>query len=103
MSEFLAKINLFINAEKSSCIVFRFKKSKVYSTSVKFLGQPLLNVRECKYLGVMLTETLSMDKDVDRMPSSFLKQFNSLFSNFKYIDRKVLTFLFRTYTSLFYG
>ena len=37
------------------------------------------------------------------MTSSFLKQFNSLFYKFNYVDRKVLTFLFRTYTSSFYG
>ena len=72
VSEFLAKINLCINAEKSSYIVFRSKKSKVPSTSVKLLGQPLFNVRECKYLGVMLTETLSIDKEIDQISSRFL-------------------------------
>ena len=79
VSVFLAKINLCINSEKSSYIVFKSKKSKVPSTPVKLMGRSLLYVREGKYLGVMLTETLSIDKDVDRMTSSFMKQFNSLF------------------------
>ena len=60
-------------------------------------------MRESKYLGVMLTQTLSIDKDVDRTTSSFLKQFNSLFYKFNYVDRKVLKFLFCRYTSSFYG
>ena len=42
VSEFLTEIILGINAEKSSYIVFRSKKSKVPSTSFKLLGQPLL-------------------------------------------------------------
>ena len=37
------------------------------------------------------------------MTSSFLKQFNSLFYEFNYVDRRVLTFVFRTYISSFYG
>ena len=55
------------------------------------------------YLGVLLTETLSIDKDVDRMTTSFLKQLNSLSYKFNYVDRKVLTFLFRTHKSPSYG
>ena len=51
--------------------------------------QPLFIVIECKYLGLMLTETLSIDKDFDRMTSNIWKQFNSLFYKFNYVDRKV--------------
>ena len=90
-------------------VIERTLQLKAYSNDIAQLApsktelQPLSNVKDCKYLGVKLTETLPVDKDTDRMTSSFLKQFNSLFYEFNCVDRKVLTFLFRTYTSSFYG
>ena len=76
-----------MNIEKLFYIVFRSKKSKVHSTSGKPMGQPIFNVRECKYPCVMLTETLSIDKNVDHVTSSFLEQFDSLFYKFNYVDK----------------
>ena len=52
---------------------------------------------------MVITKTLSIDKDVARLTLSFLWQFNSLFYKFIYVDRNVLMFLFRTFTSSFYG
>ena len=78
------------------------KKKKIEKIFIYWEYGPL-NMRECNYLGVMLTETLSIDKDVDRMTSSFLKYFNSLFYEFIHVDRKVLTYLFRTNISSFFS
>ena len=35
--------------------------------------------------------------------NSFVKQFNGMYSNFHYMENSVLKFLFKTYTSSFYG
>ena len=83
--------------------MFDSENSKVLSTSVKYLGQPLFNFVNCKYMGVMLTEALPIYEDVARMTPSFLKHFKSLIYKFTYVGRKVLTYLFRAYTSSFCG
>ena len=45
-------------------------------------------VAELKYLGLI---------------NSFLKQFNSMFSKFNFLEDHLLNFLFKSYTSSFYG
>ena len=41
VSEYLTEMSSCINDEKFSFIVFRSKKSKMFNTSFKLLGQPL--------------------------------------------------------------
>ena len=41
--------------------------------------------------------------DVDRVINSFLRQFNSLYYKFNYLNLETLSFLFRSYSSSFYG
>ena len=38
-----------------------------------------------------------------RAATAFLAQFNSLYIKFSFVDRELMFFLFRTYTSSFYG
>ena len=56
-----------------------------------------------KYLGVVLTNNNDLGPDIDRALSSFLKQFNSLYSKFSFVDRNVLYFLFKSFATSFYG
>ena len=46
---------------------------------------------------------LSPHMYVDRVLNSFLKQFNSMYYKFNFLDRSLLFYLFKTYTSSFYG
>ena len=59
--------------------------------------------RECKYLGVILTDNMCILKDVERVCNSFLQQFNSMYSRFNFCDIETLSFLFKSYCSSFYA
>ena len=76
----LEKLCLNINANKSSYIVFRKSKRERVNYSVCIAGKFLTPVNSCKYLGVCISEDLSLDNDVDRVTNSFLKQFNGFYS-----------------------
>ena len=56
-----------------------------------------------KYLGVHLSEDLDIKADCDRVVKSFLRQFNSMYNKFNFLPTEVLSFLFKTYTTSFYG
>ena len=60
-------------------------------------------MKNIKYLGVYLSDDLSLDKDINRALDSFLKQFNSVYHKFKFVDFSILVYLFKIYTSSFYG
>ena len=60
-------------------------------------------MRQCKYLGVILSDDGGIGHDIDRAMNAFLKQFYATYGKFKFCDRNVLCYLFRTYTSSFYG
>ena len=60
-------------------------------------------VSEFKYLEISLSEDLKNSKDVDRVMGAFLKPFLCIYSKFSYTNIEVLTFLFKTYASSFYG
>ena len=66
-------------------------------------GFQLPNVASIKYLGVILEENGGLKSDIARTTNSFLRQFNALYSKFHYMDRNILYFLFKTYTSSFYA
>ena len=80
-----------------------FKHKRVEINSVLFLsGYELKKVSEVKYLGVILTDDLKIDKDTNRALNSFLGQFNSMFHKFSFVDSNIMFYLFKTYTSSFY-
>ena len=100
----ITSLCLTINVSKSAYIVFKKRVKDCYlPTTVSLYGQSLKRASVVKYLGVMLSEDLTINHDVDRATNSFLKQFNSMYAKFHYMDDKVLKFLFITYTSSFYG
>jgi len=97
------KLKLEINANKCFYVVFRHRKSLNCATTVR-VGDSVLERVDCiKYLGVYLSDGLCMSRDIDRVLDSFLKQFNAMYYKFNYVDTALLCYLFRTYTSSFYG
>ena len=103
--EKLTALCLTINT-KSKYIVFRSNKCNhrnVTAPPVNINGVDLEQVSTCKYLGVLLSDNGNIGMDIDRAISSFLKQFNGMYSKFHFADKKVLFFLFKIYTSSLYG
>ena len=64
---------------------------------------PLTRVKTLKYLGVVFSEDMGIRDDVDRVLASFLKQFNGAYHKFNFLYRECMAYIFRTYTSSFYG
>ena len=98
-------INLKINVKKCAYMVFNkaVNNNAQIPTIVSLKGEPLERVPKFKYLGVFLSEDMRISYDVERAMRAFLVQYNSMFSRFHSMDDEVLRFLFRTYTSSFYG
>ena len=96
---------LSINVGKCEYIIFKHKAVKVSDMNpiVKLNGRSLEQVKDCLYLGVVLNEYGNVGPDLDRIIDSFLKQFNGMYSKFYFADKNVLYFLFKSYTSSFYG
>ena len=103
LSEKLDKLCLIVNPSKSHYIVFRKSRSTDLDYNVFLKGNKLPRSRECVYLGIMLSDVMDIGPDSNRALSTFLKQFNSLYSKFSFVDRNVLIYLFRSYTTSFYG
>ena len=99
----LRTLFLDINVEKSNYLVFKKSKYKNIGTKVTLNGINLNRVHSCKYLGVILSDVLSIHEDTERVLNSFLKQFNALFYRFNFIQSDILKFLFKTYVFSFYG
>ena len=101
--ELINDVKLKINPNKSNFIVFR-KDKKVVPIYRMRIGESILEeVNSIKYLGCMLDNRLNDAMDCDRALDSFLKQFNGMFHKFYYMNREVLTYLFKAYTSSFYA
>ena len=97
-------LGLTINVSKCAYLVFKKAKNAPYIGSTLILnGEDVARVQKWKYLGIILSEDLSNSKDIDRAMYAFLRQFNSMYSKFYYLDRHVLFFIFKAYTSSFYG
>ena len=100
----LSSLCLKVNAQKSKCIVFRRKGYNPTDFPVfKLGGATIERVKSIKYLGVVLEEHGDTKEDISRTVDAFLRQFNAVYAKFNFIDRKTLYFLFKTYTSSFYG
>ena len=60
-------------------------------------------VRQCNYLGTILSDYMCIKYDVERACSKFLKQFYSMYNKFYYLDLRSLTFLSDACCTSFYG
>ena len=100
---------LKMNTDKSVYMCFNRQKRRRCRTTVNLSsniylnGAKLKHVPEFKYLGVFLSINNELAPDIDRVLDSFLRQFNAMNSKFYYCDKNVLFYLFKAYTSSFYG
>ena len=103
--EMLSDLSMTVNASKSNYIVFKKRRNYSSSSSNIFMnGESLIKVEKCKYLGVILNENVSdIHGDIERISTSFLKQFNGMYSKFNFVSSNMMYFLFKSYTSSFYG
>ena len=88
-------MGLTVNVGKWACLVFkRAKKAPCIAIILILNGEDVAHVQEWKHLGIIHSEDLLNSKDIDRAMYAFLRQFNSIYSKFYYLDRQVLFFLF---------
>ena len=56
-----------------------------------------------KYLGFYINKNLNNFDDIEKCEKTFYKQFYSVFRKFYGVDPNILTFLFKSYCTSFYG
>ena len=105
LCEMLGNLCMTVNVSKSNYIVFKKRKNYALSfPNIVMNGEILAKVEKVKYLGVILNENgLDVHDDIDRISTSFLKQFNAMYSKFNFVSNDIMYFLFKSYTSSFYG
>ena len=74
-----------------------------FKSNIKINGINLELVRQCNYLGTILSDDMCIKHDVERACSKFLKQFYSMYNKFYYLGIRSLTFLFDACCTSFYG
>ena len=105
ISKMFDALCLKINLDKSSYMCFLAKKFAKHVTYSKiYLNNPeLKRVTHCKYLGIILTDRLNNNLDIKKCNNQFLKQFYGMFRKFSYLNSSILSFLFSSYCTSFYG
>ena len=105
LCEMLSDLCMTVNASKSNYIVFKKrKKCALNSPNIVMNGEILMKVKKCKYLGVILNEnSVDVHDDIERISTSFLKQFNAMYSKFNFVSNDIMHLLFKSFTSSFYG
>ena len=98
--EFAIDNAIVYNEKKSKCMCFKpSSMSDLYIPTVSLNGNPLVFVREHKYLGVFLTSDFCDDSDIFRQVKALYARGNLLVRRFKKCSEEVKTFLFKTYCS----
>ena len=103
VSSIFDRLCLKLNANKSKYIVFRHESNLNFFGDICIDNSPVERVSVLKYLGVLLSEDFKIKADCDRALKSFFKQFNSMYNKFNFLPIEVLSFLFKTYATSFYG
>ena len=103
LADSLKSLCFSVNEDKCKYIVFKKHDKDIVNTTVSLNGLDIERIQFYKYLGVILSDDRSITRDVNRAANSFIKQFNAMYTKFYYMHDSVLHFLFRTYTSSFYG
>ena len=96
-------IKLSVNVDKSKYIIFKRKKNMKYSNTLKLDNIQIERVSNLKYLGVFLNENFDLAPECDRVLRKFLIQFNCLYQKFNFLPTNILSYLFKTYCTSFYG
>ena len=98
----LDNLGLKINIDKSQCLALSHNK-KFIDFYAHLNGERLVITRSIKYLGVFFSYDFSIDNDINRIMESFLKQFNCFYHKCNFLPNNILNFLFKTYSTSFYG
>ena len=83
-------------------MVFKHK-SEWFSTNFLLQGQPLRQVSDCAYLGVVLMDNLACTSDREHSKRTFFKEHNSVDQKFSYVDTNVLLYLLTIHAMSFFG
>ena len=100
------ELKLNFNDKKSKFMLFcnnKNNKDNTAITDVKIDGKKIENVTSFKYLGYMITNTLSNSDDIARARNKFYRDFNFLLRSFHFADTNVKLFLFKQYCLQLYG
>ena len=95
--------SLVINIQKTKYMVFSNKEKTCEINFFEIDGIEVKKEGLFKYLGVVFTENMSIESDIERSLKSFLSQFNSMYYKFNFLDNEQLIFLFTSYCTSFYG
>jgi len=90
--------DLGLTAKVNKCANITFMKGKPLKkcySDVSMLGTPIVRVSGWKYLGILMSEDLSLETDVERMTKALMKQFHSCYGKFSYLSGDILNHLFR--------
>ena len=67
LADYANEFELIINVDKSFCMAFRGKLKSTLKLNVSVGGRPITQVKEFKYLGYYLNETLCLRESAKRM------------------------------------
>ena len=100
----LSQICMKVNCKKTVCMIFApYRKSQVSNFMFLFNDTVLPVVKQCKYLGVEITDTLCNESDILRSEKAFLTQFYCFIRKFNFCNNNILIYLFKSYCLSFYG
>ena len=96
------ELSLTINATKTKVVIFQRKTTRRGNTFY-INNEPLEQVDNMKYLGVILKSDLNNKMDIERLGRAFLRQAFACLNKYSAYPVNVQTFLFKTYCTSFYG
>ena len=100
-------LDITCNTKKTVCMVFSPKdRAKIVATNFPpcvLCGQPLQYVSEFRYLGHIITVTLTDDNDINREIRNLYARTNTLIRRFGRCSHAVKRLLFSTYCTCLYG
>lgn len=94
--------SLTINTNKSKCMIFS-TKSEEQTRSIELGSDNLEVVESFKYLGHNIRFNFKDSDDIAFRLNNFYASFNSVFRDFKHIDKNTFLFLFNSYCLPEYG
>lgn len=102
--DFAKQVELCYNTKKTFCIAVLPQWLKNIKLSDIYLNNSALNfVPEHKYLGILITESMSDDSDIRQQTQALYARGNTLIAKFRNCDDTVKEKLFSSYCNSLYG